>query len=134
MRTQQMVPLALVAVLAGGAVAAGQGNMPKPTYTGKSSGISWSMVVKFGKSGKPVRVTSFGWDGYPCQGDRYTGGNSKSIKVTNGKFSSTQLIGGVNAPFTVHGTFSADAKKVTGTVKLKGCGAARTWSMKKTGH
>src|SRR3954452_14483754 len=104
--------IAALLVLGANATAIGQGT--PPNYQGKSGGISWSMSVKFGKSGKPVRVMSFGWDGFPCQGDRFTGGSSKSIAVKNGSFSSTQLIGGVSAPFTVHGKFSADAKKASG--------------------
>jgi len=124
--------IAVLLVLGANATAIGQG--PQPNYQGKSGGVSWFMKVKSGASGKPVRVMSFGWDGYPCQGDHFTGGSSKSIKVTSGSFSSTQLINGVKAPFTVHGKFSADAKKATGTVKLKGCGATRSWSMKKGAH
>lgn len=117
--------LTAVLVLAFTAVAFGQGNMTPPNYQGKSSGTTWGMLVKFGKSGKPVRILRFEWDGYKCGGDRFTGGSSKSIPVKDGKFKSTQLVGGIDQPlhFTVRGSFSADGKKATGSVNVQTCTA-----------
>lgn len=102
-------------------------------YNGKIGTAALDLRVKLGASGKIVRVTQFAWDGFKCKGDKFTGGTSKSIKVTANKFSSTQLVGGIDKPLsmTVKGTFSADGKKASGTVRVQGCTGTRTWSAKK---
>jgi len=126
--------LAGVTVLAFGATAVA-GPTP-PNYEGKVRTGLIGLHVKFGKSGKPVRIRQVEWDGYPCGGDNFTGGSSESIKIRPDRtFKSTQRVGGIEMPlnFTIKGRFSKDGKKVTGTIRVQTCTTGTlSWSAKKT--
>lgn len=122
--------LAVLTALAVGAVSA-SAQHERPNYEGKLLGLH----VKFGKSGKPALIKQIEWDGYPCGGDHFTGGSSKSIRVIDGKFKSTQRVGGIDKPlnFTITGTFSKDGKRVSGRIHVQTCVGTLSWSARKTG-
>jgi hypothetical protein len=122
--------LAAATVLCFGATAFAQGS--PPNYSGKLLGLK----VTFYKSGKPKMVKQVEWDGYPCGDDNFTGGSSHAIPVSHGTFKSTQRVGGIDMPlnFTIRGKFSADGKRVSGTIRVQTCTTGTLhWSAKKTG-
>ncbi len=72
--------------------------------------------------GKVTKVKDFVWDGLECGGgDHFTAGLSKSVKVKNHKFESTQPVGGAAVPLKVHvkGRFTNNDTKATGYVNVK---------------
>jgi hypothetical protein len=90
-------------------------------YSGHAGKASIGIEVK--RSGNTVqRVKSFQWDGLKCGGDRFTGGTSRSIKVTNGAFKSTQPVSGVEVALKVRlkGKFTAHGTKAHGTLQITG--------------
>jgi len=125
--------LAGVAVLCLGPASAIGGPTP-PNYEGKVGTGALGLHVKFGKSGKPVRIMQVEWDAYDCGADNFTGGSSKSIKVRPDRtFKSTQRVGGIDQPlnFTIKGSFSKDGRKATGTIKVETCVKKRNFSATK---
>jgi len=125
--------LAGVAVLCLGTATAAGGPTP-PNYEGKVGTGVLGLHVKFGKSGKPVRINQVEWDGFPCGGDSFTGGSTKSIKIRpDRRFKSTQRVGGIDKPldFTIKGRFSKDGRKVTGTIDVETCVKKRDFSATK---
>lgn len=122
----------LTALSLGGVTAWAQG--PPPNFEGKVKTGYFALHVKFGKSGKPVRITKIEWDGYPCGSDNFTAGSTRSIRVTDGRFSSTQRVGFVDKPlnFTIRGSFSADATKAHGTIRVQTCVGTLKWSVRRT--
>jgi hypothetical protein len=104
-----------------------------PQFEGTAGKASVGIEVK-GSGTHITRVKSFGWDALKCGQDRFTGGTSKSIKVKDGAFSSTQPVGGVNVSLKLKlkGKFTAGGTKAKGTLKITGaCKTGKVkWSAK----
>jgi hypothetical protein len=111
------VLLVLLAVVPAVALAA----VPQYSGTAQHAKASVSIAVK-GSGDGITRVKSFTWDGLKCGGDRFTGGTSKSIKVKDGAFKSTQPVGGVDVALKVRltGKFTHHGLAAKGTLKISG--------------
>ena len=103
-------------------------------FTGSGSGATFGIQTK-GSGTHITKIKHFGWDGLKCGQDRFTGGNSKAIKVkSDGTFSSKQLVGGVQVKLTMRlkGHFYSSGTKAKGTLKITGgCNSGKVkWSAK----
>ena len=105
-----------------------------PNYEGKVGTGTFGLHVKLGRSGKPLRIQAVEWDGYPCGGDHFTGGSTKSIKIRpDRRFKSTQRVGGIDKAlnFTIQGRFTKDGRNVSGTIKVETCTGTKKFSARK---
>jgi hypothetical protein len=104
---------------------------PSGNYDGNVGKASLSMDVAV-KGGKITKIKSFAWDGLKCGQDKFTGGLSKKVKVSDDSFNSRQPVGGVSVSLKLHlkGHFVNDDKKAKGTLSIKGaCSTGKkSWS------